>query len=451
MRKFYDREKEKKVLMEVRSKKLKIAIVGRRRIGKTTLVREVLPNAVFLFVPQNKSEKIIINEWSEEYEFIPKMESLREVFKYLFKQYNDKIYFIDEFQNLIKVNKAILSDLQYLIDKYEPALIITGSLVSMMRQIIEDYKSPLYGRFDYIIKLKELDPLTSLKWGYDLKLDINHTVRLWSIIGGIPKYWELFEKTEKKDVDKYVEEYFIFYPRPLYEEINIMLKEEFGKEHKIYFSILEAISQGRNTIGEISNYTGIKPTNLTKYLYILRYDHEIIKRITSFGGKRGIYAFKSNIFDFWFRYLYRYQYLLEEEKEKTLVNKFKETFNSYVGRKFEEFIKDYLMKTHPDYNWHNWWHKDKEIDLLAVNEQTKELLAVEVKWQNLRLRDVKNIIEELHEKLPYVQWHNEKRKESLGIFAKKVDKKARDWLVSEGYKVWDLEDVERLVRIKKEN
>ncbi|MCW3134143.1 MAG: DUF234 domain-containing protein [Methanophagales archaeon] len=60
-----------------------------------------------------------------------------------------------------------------------------------------------------------------------------------------------------------------------------------------------------------------------------------------------------------------------------------------------------------------WWYKDKEIDLIALNEHTKQIAFFEVKWHEFeREEEAKRIIEKLKEKSAFVNWFNPTR----GIF-----------------------------------
>jgi len=90
-----------------------------------------------------------------------------------------------------------------------------------------------------------------------------------------------------------------------------------------------------------------------------------------------------------------------------------------------------------------WWHKDKEIDIVVLNEKTKEVLFTECKWKN-RV-NAESICKELAEKAQHVQWHNEKRKESFAIFAKSFSKKIKEF---DGRKVYcfDLRDLRHLLK-----
>jgi len=83
------------------------------------------------------------------------------------------------------------------------------------------------------------------------------------------------------------------------------------------------------------------------------------------------------------------------------------------------------------------------IPLVALNEKTKEILFAECKWQSKV--NAKKICKELAEKSQYVQWHNDKRKESFVIFAKSFSRKIEEF---EGRRVYcfDLRDLERIMK-----
>ncbi len=456
---FYNREKEIEILKKL-SGNFRIAIIGRRRIGKTRLVEETYKNCLTFFVPAEKTEKEIITSWNEEYPELnlPKVDTFKEFFTFIFTYLKDRIIFIDEIQNFLKVNKSFLYDLQRLIDKHKPKLVVTGSLISIMKKIIQDEKQPLYGRFDYIIKLKELDFKTIFHICKDFGINFEDTIRLWTIFGGIPKYYETIEKIKQFEFRNFVKQMFVIYPRPLYEDVRIILKEEFGKEYKTFFSILSAIARGKNKQSEIANFLGKKETQITKYINTLKEEFEVIRRITPIlKGKKGIYKISSNIFEFWFDLIWRYNYFLESEEEDKLCKLIDKRIESYVGRKFEDLILHLIRKGFFNFNFTKigkQWGKIKgkpkgqntyEIDILAINEKTKQLLACECKWQRV---NAEKIAKELNENLSYVEWHKNKRKESLAIFAKSFSKKIKSY---EGKKVYcfDLRDIEKAIKLTK--
>ncbi|RLF34007.1 MAG: ATP-binding protein, partial [Thermoplasmata archaeon] len=118
----------------------------------------------------------------------------------------------------------------------------------------------------------------------------------------------------------------------------------------------------------------------------------------------------------------------------------KQNYNSYLGLIFEEVVKEFLWRTKP-FQFQKigrWWYKDKEIDLVMLNEQTKDIAFFECKWKKLGYQQCLKILEELKEKASFVEWFNEKRKEHYGIIAKKIENK--EDLRKKDYLIYDLDD-----------
>ncbi len=99
----------------------------------------------------------------------------------------------------------------------------------------------------------------------------------------------------------------------------------------------------------------------------------------------------------------------------------------------------------------NWWGHTRanegkretiEIDLLAANNSTKDIIFVECKWQDEV--NAQQIAKELHEKTKHVKWHNSERKEILIIFAKKFAKRINEFEGKE-VKCYDLTDIEKIL------
>jgi len=451
---FYNRTPELKAMGRL-TLDFRIAVVGRRRIGKTTLVEHHYDNkCITLFIPAEKSEKEIVSDWVNEYGqlHLPKLTNFKDFFDFSFYHLKDKVFFIDEIQNVLKVNKSFLFDLQRLIDKYKPKLVVSGSLIGTMKRIVEDYKSPLYGRFDHIIKLKELDFRTIHEICRDFKMSTEQAIRFYSVFGGVPKYYELLEKMGFPTLEEFVLDMFIRYPRPLYEEVKTMLKEEFGKEHRTFFTILSAISQGNNKSSEIAGYLGKKETEITKYLAMLRDDFEIIDRIVPvIGGNKGIYVIKNNLVSFWFRNIWKHSRLFETGQEKQVEGMFLRDLDLYISRAFEGIIHEIFISgvfpfEHTSIG-RQWGRipgapKDRnqyEIDLLALNEKSHDAMFVECKWQ----QDVNasRVLEKMVAHSRSVQWQNGRRTEQYAIFAKSFTKKIR----RENLHLFDLKDLRRLL------
>jgi AAA+ ATPase superfamily predicted ATPase len=434
--KFYDREREIGALKNINGK-ARIAVLGRRRVGKTTLVETFYGDrAITLFIPAEKTEKAIITDWVREYPdlTLPSVDNFRQFFEHLFVHHKDRCIFIDEIQNVTKVNPSFLFDLQRLIDKQKPDLVITGSLISSMKGIVEEYRSPLYGRFDLILKLRELDLKATSMMCRDLGLSFKDALKLYMIFGGIPKYFELIEKMKRFDLEEFIIDSFIRYPRPLFEEVRTQLREEFGSEFKTYFTILYAISQGSTRQMEIASFVGRKDTSLTKYLSSLREDFELIQReMPVTRGRGGSYAIKNNIVSFWFSNVWRHLDLLESGQEAMAQEEFLKGLDPYLSRRFEITAREFIpliCPFDPLMTGRQWGRikgasKDKnqyEIDIVAYNPKTKEILFAECKWQDKV--DAPRVLAKLKEKARYVDWNIGDRKEYYAVFARSFSRLA---------------------------
>ncbi len=234
----------------------------------------------------------------------------------------------------------------------------------------------------------------------------------------------------------------------LFEEVEFLLKEEF-REPETYKRIVEAIALGNTKLVQIANYSHIPPNQLTKYLQAL-INLDIItkeKIVTEKKprSKKIIYSIKDNFFDFYFSFVEPFKSDLEIDEFKNFEEHFFRNFNQFVGRKFETLIKAEIINLVFRSEFTKvgkWWHKDKEIDVVALNEKTKEILFCECKWKGGV--NASKIAKELREKARYVQWYNERRKERFAIFAKSFSKKIEEY---EGRKVYcfDLRDLERVL------
>lgn len=79
---------------------------------------------------------------------------------------------------------------------------------------------------------------------------------------------------------------------------------------------------------------------------------------------------------------------------------------------------------------------------MAVNEQKKQILFAECKWQD----DVNaaEITKELSAKAQYVEWNKDAREEYYIIFAKSFSKKIKEWQGKE-VRCYDLKEIEKCI------
>ncbi len=455
---FVNRISELNALKEEYSKKRSslVVIYGRRRIGKTALILKFIkdkPGIYYVATEENEKENlkrffnqikkyfnidtnIIINDW---------IDIFRLLINYLKLKHETKkfVIVIDEFPYLIKSNPATGSLFQKIwdeiLEKENIMLILCGSYFSIMEQEVLNYKSPLYGRRTLNIHLKPLE--FNYLYEFFPNYSFEDIINVWFVLGGIPKY--LLEFNPKLSFWRNVKENILNRWSFLYNEIPFLLRDEF-KEPKNYFAILKNISIGFNEFGKIANATGLDKSMLSKYLETLK-NIGIIKEIlpitATLRSKGRLYFLSDNYMSFWFRYIYTNIIDLEQEKQEDVLKKIKESFSQYAGRLFEDLIEWFIKKYFSYQKIGKWWHKDKEIDVVAINESRNEILFAECKWKSNI--NAKKVLKELKEKTKFVQWNNENRKEKYAIFAKSFRTKTDE------AECMDLKEMER--RIKKQN
>lgn len=426
-----------------------IVIYGRRRIGKTRLVEEFLKNKEGIkYTAEDTNKKIQITEFKNiiaDYlkdEFLAKQEILdwSSLFSYLTKVIDNKkrVYlWIDEFSYLIKNDASITSVLQKFIDSFlrnsQIFFIVSGSLFGLMREDVLSHSSPLYGRRTRDILLKPVPPQYLNKF---LNMNFENTLKTILTINGIPEY--LLVASEYKNYDVFINEEFLKKEGYFYREPFFLLSREF-KEIKTYFSILNALAYGNSRPSEIANFVGLNAREIYPYLELL-INYGFIKRETSLLGdkKRGVYYINDSFFDFWFNFVHKNREFIESGSYK----RNKEELNKFLGKRFEIFIKDNFRLFFEFEKYGRWWHKDKEIDIIAINEEKKKILFSECKWQEKV--NPESIVKELIDKTKFVDGV-EGKKESFAIFAKSFSKKIKEF---EGKKVdcLDLKDIESLLR-----
>jgi len=429
-----------------------VVITGRRRVGKSRLLEEFLKNKPSIYLLcENRPYFYNLRKFSKiisEYFNLPEvtLNSLRDCFELITKIYKEGkklVIVIDEFSYLVKQNSEVVAEMQSIVDEIlkdkNIMLVLSGSAVSLMQKELLTYSSPLYGRTTANIFLKPLSFDYLSEWFP--KNRVEELIKIFSVADGIPKYLEFFEG---RDVEKEIKENFFNPHSFLFREMIQIISEEL-RNTGLYISILEAISKGKNKVVEIANYAYIKASEVTSYLNILQ-NIGLVKRIVPLFGKKGIYDIADNYTRFWFNFVSPHYSEIEEGFADNALNDFEKNFNLYLGRIFENLIlrliRSGFVKLPISFTKiGRWWHKDNEIDIVALNESTKQILFAECKWQSNV--NAKKITKELAEKSKYVDWCNEERKEYFAIFAKSFSKKIDEY---KGRKVfcYDLRDLERI-------
>lgn len=413
---FVNREKELQLLEnEYESRNFTFTVLyGRRRVGKTTLIKEYLdakPHIYFLVTLEAfpiiiKRFQNLIAEFLQD-DFLKEIElkSFEQLFAYIAKQplKQKLVIVIDEFQYLGKLDHSIPSQFQYIIDELlknrNIHLILCGSLISMMYEQTLSYNSPLYGRRTSSIKLDALK-FQHLQNFFPTKNE-TELIELYSVLYGVPKYLELFK--DNGHIFDNIEQNILDKNAFLYDEPRFILQNEVS-EPITYFSILKTIANGEHKIGNIAGKLGKNVQNITSFISKLIELEVIYKEIPitekqPTKSKKGLYFIKDNFFRFWFSYVLPYKSQLEMGNTNYALNKIKENFSGFVAKNYEDLAIEYTLSNYPILKCGRWWNKNEEIDVVGVGEGF--MLVGECKYSNKKVGI--DILESLQKKAVHIE------------------------------------------------
>lgn len=402
---FYDREIETQTLRKIeetsRSYAQMTVITGRRRIGKTTLIKHAYADdgMIYFFVAR-KSETLLCGELADTIrerlgEEIGDFDSMARLFAAIMQIAKRRHFTLvfDEFQNFKYVNEAFFSDMQNIWDSNKADarinLVVCGSLYSMMTKIFDDRKEPLYGRATSRMRLRAfpLRTLTEIMRDNAPGFTADDLLAFYMITGGVAKYVEQLVEAGAFSKDSILD-HVLSFGSYFIEEGKELLSDEFGKDYGNYFSILSALASGFNERGEIKSYTGIEAGG---YLDKLENTYDLLYRyrpyLASPGSRNVKYGIKDNFLNFWFRFVYKYRSAVEIGNLTYVRDKVKADYDTYSGWILERYFRQLYRETGLYNIVTNYWEKggQNEIDLVAVNEADREIVIGEIKRNKRRI------------------------------------------------------------------
>ena len=211
------------------------AIYGRRRVGKTSLIREFAKDKrTLFFTAQEQSDSDNLADFSREvarFFGLPsdmRFGSWRAAIDYICEQAERERFVLvfDEFPYVAKRFAALPSLLQIAIDRRlqgtQLFLVLCGSNQGFMESDVLGYKSPLYGRRTLQVKLKPFgyrEAAEMLPW-----MDADEAFRTYACIGGVPYY--LSQVREGATLKENLAQLYFRPPGFLYSEPELLLLDE---------------------------------------------------------------------------------------------------------------------------------------------------------------------------------------------------------------------------------
>ena len=105
-------------------------------------------------------------------------------------------------------------------------------------------------------------------------------------------------------------------------------------------------------------------------------------------NKNIVYAVSDLFLQFWFRFIYKYNYFIEENAYRKLSEIVARDYETYSGKVLERYFKEQLKESERFTRIDSWWDRkgENEIDIIAADDLEKRVTFYEVKRQRDELK-----------------------------------------------------------------
>lgn len=413
---FIDRRRELKVLNNfVKSPQAGLLILyGRRRVGKTRLLTHFMETQKikdgFYWMATTHNPVFQLRDFTQAlFQYDPRFSTApAEDFSFpdwetAFSHLSDavgqyagpQLVVLDEFTYLLRNDPALISLLQRLWDhrlskQANLKLVLTGSLIGMMEREVISYHAPLYGRATALLRLRPL-PFTAITELFPDR-DVDERVAIFAVTGGVPAYLDLF--TRASSFSRSLREHCFAPGSIMLGDPAVMLHEQL-KEPQNFESVLSAIAAGFHTWGDIARMAGVNETSLGYYLQLLE-ELEFIERrepvLSPTGGRKGHYYFRDQFLHFYYRFIVPYLSQIDRGYMDVVATKINQQMRSFIGSYvFEGLCQEWVYAASAldelDFQvevvgsyWRQYRGEGIQLDVVAANPRTKQLLIGESKW-----------------------------------------------------------------------
>ena len=341
---FYGRKRELTQLKKLISSDdmLMGLIYGRRRIGKSELVKQAIKESgiksIFYECRQVTEESNVQSmcEVLSDVLGLPKLGYMKaeEIIDYIFELSKEEsiVFVLDEYPYLRENVKGLDSIIQALVDKYRDnsklKLIVIGSYVEVMKSLLKE-SNPLYGRTDLVIDLKQMDYYESALFYPNMTYE--DKVRIYSVFGGVPYYNRLVD--DKKSVKENVIELVAAPGARLENEVSTYLNSEISKIVNAN-EVFEALAKGFSKFSDILSQSHVSSSPTLADVLDKLMKMEVVEKKAPINDekskKKSGYYICDNLSLFYYRYIFRYSSQLKIMDPEVFYDK-------YIDKDFEEF------------------------------------------------------------------------------------------------------------------
>ena len=372
-----------------------VPVFGRRRVGKTTLLKEFIKgrNGVY-FSATRGSLDVNISKLASK--VLGTASPVRMPLEDLFNEIRIRseteryVLIIDEYPNLIRKNEHFSDALQEFIDEVEGEsklfLILCGSSLSIMKHQVLSSKSPIYGRRTGQLEVAPMDIWDAVEMLKGFSKE--DALKVYGMVGGIPLYLKMFDSGIS--VQDNIRRLFFDESSFFRNEHEFVMMEEFDNPYT-YYTVLEALAAGHTRVNDIATYCSLDDSTVHKHLSSLMATSFVERMfpVDNPDGKNVLYRISDNFLRFQFgRILPVIDYYDEEDSSKT-IGRILKGLETDMGTVFEQVCGQHLRRRHRG-KLGRWWGPDpvsrtqEEIDLILTTVEDGKRIGwfAECKYRN---------------------------------------------------------------------
>lgn len=370
-----------------------VRVYGRRRLGKTELLRKLCRerNGLYLLIDEadpiqqreSLSRQVAMETrglavpyltWDAFFDHLPRL--------------GNTFVVLDEFQRLLRSDAQGVSRLQHRWDTAlkdsGPTLVLCGSSVGMMQRLTAGRTAPLFGRLTADLRLRPFG-YGAVRLLYPGMTEEDR-VRRYSIFGGTPHYHAF---SVGRELSEAARDAFLSPVAPLGEEPQSLLRLELQSPVR-YNSILYEIGHGTHDLRGLESKVGVPRGGLGPYMERLRHDLDLVQMEDPVCGirRQARYVFGDPFFGFYYRFIFENRPQLELGRSAQVWKRIEDQLDGFVGVQFERVAREALALLNGE-SWEGvsidfeeigrWWSRQgEEIDIVASGP--KEVLLGEVSW-----------------------------------------------------------------------
>lgn len=373
-----------------------IAVYGRRRVGKSELIRHVVADKDHLYFQATSDREFNLRRISSAIgkafygtEDVSTYSSFASALGAVVRAIGDRrfIFVIDEVSYMAQSDPDFLSVLQSFVDNdfqnCNLTLILCASSSSFMEENILGLKSPVYGRSAFPLKILPFSLAESALmlsgWSFD------DVARAHAITGGIPYYLSLL--AGGKDLEDALEQEFFSPGGRLLVEARLLLSMSF-RNVDLYEGILDLMAHGCNEVSVLSSKSGKDKAVVSQALTKMEQVGIVARRkaVAGVGLSRG-WNIADGYFQFFYRYVFQFTEAIEFGAGDAAMNQALKEIDLFTSREMEKVFQRFML-THYDMPIstignvefaNRETHQNEEIDLVAVIPPDAMLFG-ECKW-----------------------------------------------------------------------